>query len=50
MTEFFDKNFDGLNLKDLPEYRTVVNAMGAYAEAVASRYVTAKAQNQGGEK
>jgi len=37
-TEFFDDTFEGLNLADLPEYQTAIDAMNAYREAVALRY------------
>ena len=38
LIERLDKRFDGLNLKNLPEYEVVVNAMNAYAEAAVLRY------------
>lgn len=39
-TEKLDNLFDGLNLKDLPEYQSAIDALRNYGDAAATRYST----------
>ena len=49
-TEFFDGNFKGLDIKQLPEYQKAVDAIRAYQEASANHFEEKwKEQDSGSE-